>query len=182
LRSDGIGLQVTERTLPRISLIAAMAEERVIGIENRLPWRLPADMKWFRKHTLGKPVVMGRKTFESFGSKPLPDRLNIVITRDPDYQAPGAVVVHDIDQAIVAAGDVEEIMIIGGASFYEQMLPRADRLYLTFVHTHVVGDAWFPAYAESQWRELERHDQAADEKNPYPHSFCIYERIEPDNW
>ena len=169
-------MQVTTRTTPRISLIAAMAEDRVIGIENRLPWRLPADMKWFRQHTLGKPIIMGRKTFESFGGKPLPERLNIVITRDLDYQAPGAVVVHDIEQAITAAGDADEVMIIGGASFYEQMLPRADRLYLTFVHTRVDGDAWFPAYDAQQWRELERHDQPADDKNPYPHSFCIFER------
>jgi dihydrofolate reductase len=170
-------LRVTKRSTPRISLIAAMAEERVIGIENRLPWRLPADMKWFRQHTLGKPIIMGRKTFESFGSKPLPDRLNIVITRDLGYQAPGAVVVHDIEQAIAAAGAVDEVMIIGGESFYTQMLPRAERLYLTFVHTRIAGDAWFPDYDASQWRELERHDQPADEKNPYPHSFCIYERI-----
>ena len=168
-------MPVTQRATPRISLIAA--EDRVIGINNRLPWRLPADMKWFRQHTLGKPIIMGRKTFESFGSKPLPDRLNIVITRDPAYAAPGAVVVHDIDQAIAAAGAVEEVMIIGGASFYEQMLPRADRLYLTFVHTRVEGDAWFPDYDPAQWHELERHDRPADDKNPYAHSFCIYERI-----
>jgi dihydrofolate reductase len=104
-----------------------MADDRVIGIENRLPWKLPADMKWFRRHTLGKPVVMGRKTFESFGGRPLPERLNIVVTRDENYQADGAVVVHNIDEAIAAAGNVEEVMIIGGESFYAQMLPRADR-------------------------------------------------------
>jgi len=168
---------VTSQAKPRISLIAAMADNRVIGIGNRLPWRLPADMKWFRRHTLGKPIVMGRKTFESFGAKPLPDRLNIVITRDPDYQAPGAVVVHDVDQAIAAAGAVPEVMIIGGASFYETMLPRADRLYLTFVHAEIEGDAWFPDYNPAQWREQMCEDWSADEKNPYPHSFCIYERI-----
>jgi dihydrofolate reductase len=166
----------TQGTKPRISLIAAMAEDRVIGIQNRLPWRLPSDMKWFRQHTLGKPIVMGRKTFESFGGKPLPDRLNIVITRDPDYQAKGAVVVHTIEEAITAAGAVEEVMIIGGASFYKQMLPRAQRLYLTFVHTRVDGDAWFPAYDSSQWRELEHHDRPADERNAFAHSFCIFER------
>lgn len=162
---------------PRISLIAAMAEERVIGVENRLPWRLPSDMKWFRRHTLGKPIIMGRNTFESFGAKPLPDRLNIVITRDAAYRADGAVVVHTIDEAIAAAGAVDEVMVIGGASFYAQMLPRADRLYLTFVHTWVAGDAWFPEYDISQWREVEHQDVAADERNPYSHRFCIYERI-----
>jgi len=149
----------------------------VIGIENRLPWRLPADMKWFRQHTLGKPIIMGRKTFESFGGKPLPDRLNIVISRDQNYHARDAVVVHDIEQAIAAAGAVEEVMIIGGASFYQQMLPLADRLYLTYVHTQVTGDAWFPAFDLRQWRELQREDRPADDRNPFAHSFCIYERV-----
>ena len=154
-----------------------MTDDRVIGIENRLPWKLPADMKWFRQHTLGKPIVMGRKTFESFGSKPLPERLNIVITRDRNYRAEGAVVVHDIDEALAAAGDAEEVMIIGGASFYEQMLPRADRLYLTFVHADVKGDAWFPEFDRSQWREVFREDHEADEKNPYGCRFVILERV-----
>ena len=96
-----------------ISLIAAMADDRVIGINNSLPWKLPADMQWFRRHTLGKPIVMGRKTFESFGGRTLPDRTNIVITRDRDYRAEGVVVVHDIDEALAAAGDADEVMIIG---------------------------------------------------------------------
>jgi dihydrofolate reductase len=169
-------LTVTSQARPRISLIAAMAEDRVIGIGNRLPWRLPADMKWFRRHTLGKPIIMGRKTFESFGAKPLPERLNIVMTRDPGYRAEGAVVVHDVEQALTAAGDVAEVMIIGGASFYEQMLPRADRLYLTLVHTRVEGDAWFPEYDPGQWRELEREELPADDRNSFACSFCIYER------
>ena len=109
----------------KISMIAAMTDDSVIGIENRLPWRLPNDMKWFRQHTLGKPIIMGRKTFESFGSKPLPERPNIIITRDETYQAKDSIVVHTIEEALQAAGEVEEVMIIGGASFYEQMLPRA---------------------------------------------------------
>lgn len=160
----------------RISLIAAMADNRVIGIENRLPWKLPADMKWFRQHTLGKPIVMGRKTFESFGGRPLPERHNIVMTRDSNYKIETASVVHSINDALAIAGDVDEVMIIGGASFYAQMLPQADRLYLTFVHTEIKGDAWFPEVDFPQWQEVERHDQAADEKNAYAHSFVIYER------
>ena len=160
----------------KISLIAAMADNRVIGIENRLPWKLPGDMKWFRRHTLGKPVIMGRKTWESFGSKPLPERTNIVVTRDADYIAPGAVVVHSIDEALAAAGDVDEAMIIGGAAFYAEMLPRADRIYLTLVHCEPEGDAWFPDYDESQWQEIERIDNRADEKNPFDYSFLILER------
>ena len=160
----------------KISMIAAMTDDWVIGIENRLPWKLPNDMKWFRQHTLGKPIIMGRKTFESFGSKPLPDRTNIIITRDESYQANGSVVVHSIEEALQAAGKVDEVMVIGGASFYEQMLPRADRLYLTFVHARIEGDAWFPAIDFSQWQEVQRIDNEVDEKNPLAHSFVILER------
>ena len=161
---------------PRISLIAAMGHGRVIGIENRLPWKLPADMKWFRQHTLGKPIVMGRKTFESFGARPLPDRHNIVISRNRDYHPAGATVVSSIDQAIAAAGDVPELMIIGGASFYAQMLPRADRLYLTQVDIDVAGDAWFPEYLPDEWVLRDEHRQDADEKNPYAMRFQIMDR------
>lgn len=157
-------------------MIAAMADDRVIGINNSLPWKLPNDMKWFRQQTMGKPIVMGRKTFESFGAKPLPGRTNIIITRDQNYKADNCVVVHSIDEAIQAAGDVEEVMIIGGASFYEQMLPRADRLYITLVHCKVDGDAWFPEWDESEWQKIERIDHDADEKNPHAHSFLILER------
>ena len=159
-----------------ISIISAMADNRVIGIDNRLPWKLPADMKWFRQHTLGKPIIMGRKTFESFGSKPLPDRKNIVITREAGYVANGSVVAHSIDEAIELAGDVPEVMIIGGASFYEQMLPRAVRMYLTLVHAEVQGDAWFPKFNSSDWQEISRTEYAIDEKNPHAMSFIILQR------
>lgn len=161
---------------PIISLIAAMADDRAIGIENRLPWKLPADMKWFRRHTLGKPVVMGRKTFESFGGRPLPERTNIVITRDKNYRAEGAVVVHSIDEAISAAGDVEEVMIIGGESFYGQMLPQADRFYITLVHGSFEADAWFPEFDWNEWKEVEREEHPADEKNAWACSFIVLER------
>ncbi|MGM0593752.1 MAG: type 3 dihydrofolate reductase [Pseudomonadota bacterium] len=161
---------------PKISLIAAMADDRAIGIENRLPWKLPVDMKWFRLHTLGKPIVMGRKTFESFGGRALPQRTNIVITSDERYKAEGAVVVHSIDEAIAAAGDVEEVMIIGGESFYRQMLPRAQRFYLTEVHGSFEADAWFPEFDRDEWQEVERTEHPADEKNPYACSFIILER------
>ena len=160
----------------KISMIAAMADDRVIGINNSLPWKLPNDMKWFRQHTLGKPIIMGRKTFESFGSKPLPQRTNIVITRDPNYQATDSIVVNTIEDALKAAGDVEEVMIIGGASFYEQMLPKAHRMYITLVHTKVEGDAWFPEWNQNEWQQVERIDHDADEKNPHAHSFVIMER------
>ena len=160
----------------KISMIAAMAENRVIGIDNSLPWKLPNDMKWFRQHTLGKPIIMGRKTYESFGGRTLPDRLNIIITRDQDYQVDGAVVSHSIDEALNAAGNVDEVMIIGGASFYEQMLPRADRLYLTLVHAELEGDAWFPEFNMNDWSEVESIENPADEKNNFPHRFVILDR------
>jgi len=161
----------------KISLIAAMADDRVIGIENRLPWKLPADMQWFRRHTLGKPIVMGRKTFESFGGRTLPDRTNIVITREKDYPAEGGVViVHDIEQALAAAGDAEEVMIIGGASFYEQMLDRADRFYITKVHGQFEGDAWFPEYEDYDWQQVSQEEHPVDDKNAYACSFIILDK------
>lgn len=159
-----------------ISLIAAMAHNRVIGINNGLPWHLPSDMKWFRQHTIGKPILMGRKTFESFGGSSLPQRTNIVVTRDAGYRAEGSTVVTSIQQAICAAGSVDEIMIIGGASFYKQMLPRAHRLYLTYVDAEIKGDAEFPEFNWDDWRVSQRHDVPADERNPYSHQFVILER------
>ncbi len=161
----------------KISMIAAMTEDRVIGIKNSLPWKLPNDMKWFRQNTMGKPIIMGRKTFESFGAKALPGRTNIIITRDDTYQAADSIVVHSIDEALKAAGAVDEVMIIGGASFYEQMLPKADRLYLTFVHAELDGDAWFPEINNSDWNKVEKIDHKKDEKNRYAHSFVVLDRM-----
>lgn len=161
---------------PTISIIAAMADDRAIGIDNSLPWKLPADMKWFRRHTLGKPIIMGRKTFESFGGRPLPERTNIVITHDNNYKADGIVVVHSIDEAIAAAGDVEEVMIIGGESFYRQMLPVADRFYLTQVHGRFEADAFFPEFDMNEWQEVAREEHTADEKNEFDCSFIVLER------
>jgi len=165
----------------KISLIAAMAEDRLIGVNNSLPWKLPADMQWFRKHTLGKPIIMGRKTFESFGGRSLPDRTNIVITRDMDYSVDGdVVIVHSIDEALAAAAKsadhVEEAMIIGGASFYEQMLERADRFYVTQVHGHFEGDAWFPDYEHLGWQEVNKTTYPVDEKNKYACTFLTLEK------
>jgi len=165
----------------RLSLIAAMADNRVIGIKNSLPWKLPSDMRWFRQHTLGKPVIMGRKTFDSFGGRPLPERLNIVITRDVNYAAEGAVVVNTIEQATTEArkdtGGDGEAMIIGGASFYEQMLNKVDRMYLTFVGANIEGDAWFPEYNPTHWKEIESINVAIDDKNVFAHRFVIFDRI-----
>jgi dihydrofolate reductase len=163
---------------PLVSLIWAMADNRVIGIDNSLPWRLPADMQWFRAQTMGKPLIMGRLTFESFGAKPLPGRRNIVVSRNVDYRAAGVGVAASLGEALVLAGDVPEVMIIGGASLYQQALPLADRLYMTLVHAEPAGDAWFPAFDTTQWQEVEHNDFAADDKNPYPYSFIVLERAE----
>ena len=158
-----------------ISLIAAMDENRLIGQDNRLPWRLPADLKHFRQLTLGKPVVMGRVTFESIG-KPLSKRTNIIVTRDMNYRVEGCIVAHSIEEALAAAKHHEEVMVIGGASIYALFLPRAERLYLTRIHARFVGDVYFPAFHPDDWQEIERIDCQPDEDNPYPYSFLFLQR------
>ena len=158
-----------------ISIIVGMDKNRLIGQGNRLPWRLPGDMKHFRRHTLGKPVLMGRKTFESIG-RPLPKRSNIILTHDHDYQAEGCVVTHSIEEALDTASGCEEIMVIGGASIYELFLPRADRLYLTYIHDYFEGDIYFPAFNIADWQEVKRIDCQSDEKNPHPYSFLFLHR------
>lgn len=158
----------------KISMVAAMAKDRVIGKDNAMPWHLPADFAWFKKVTMGKPIVMGRKTFESIG-RPLPGRQNIVISRNPDFTAEGVTVVSDIAAAQSAAGDVEELMIIGGGSIYEACLPLADRLYLTFIDLTVAGDTCFPAW-DNTWQEVHSESYAADEKNAHAMRFVILER------
>jgi dihydrofolate reductase len=160
----------------RIAIVVAMADNRVIGCDNRLPWHLPADLRHFKQVTVGKPVLMGRKTHESIG-RPLPERTNIVVTRDRSYEAPGCIVVHSIESALKAAGDREEVMVIGGTDFYRQLLPKADRIYLTLVHADFEGDARFPEIDEREWREVERMDCVPDEKNPWPYSFIRLERV-----
>ncbi len=160
----------------KISIIVAMSVNRVIGRDNKLPWHLPADLKHFKQVTLGKPVLMGRKTWESIG-RPLPGRTNIVITRDENLEAPGCVVVHSIDSALQTAGQQDEIMVIGGAEFYRQVLPRTDTLYLTRVHGEFEGDTFFPELDERAWREVERVDHEADDKNPHAYSFIRLDRV-----
>jgi dihydrofolate reductase len=165
----------------KIVLIAAFAQNRVVGIENRLPWHLPEDLKYFKRTTSGKAIIMGRKTYDSIG-RPLPNRTNIVITRNPDFTAPGVKVVVSLEAAIELAkevnyiNDVDEVMIIGGASIYESALPIADRLYLTHVHAEVEGDAYFPEMNFQQWSETSREDYKASEQNPYDYSFVVYEK------
>ena len=160
----------------KLSLIVAMADNHVIGHNNRLPWHLPADLKHFRAITLGKPVLMGRKTWESIG-RPLPGRTNIVITRNADYLAADCVVVHSLDEALRAAGSAGEVMVIGGAELYRQALPQADTLYLTLVHGEFEGDTRFPDWRPDDWRETARIDHGPDDRNPHAYSFITLERI-----
>jgi dihydrofolate reductase len=158
-----------------IALIVAMADGRVIGKNNALPWHLPADLKHFKQCTLGKPVVMGRKTFESIG-KPLPGRTNIIITRDAQYQAEGCRVVHSLGEALSAAQDAGEVMIIGGSQLFEHVLPIAKRIYLTEIHAKFAGDIYFPELMQGEWREVSRQAHVTDERNHYPYSFIVLER------
>ena len=158
-----------------ISIIAALAENRVIGNGNALPWRLPNDLRRFRRLTTGHAVIMGRKNYESIG-KPLPGRRNIVITRQPDYAAPGCRMAHSLEEALAAAGDDPEIFVIGGAEVYAQALPRARRLYLTLVHGAVAGDVLFPQLDWSEWTELDRERHEPDDQHAYAYSFVTFER------
>lgn len=161
----------------KISLIAALSRNQVIGRNNALPWYLPADLARFKRITLGKPIIMGRKTFESIG-KPLPGRHNIVISRNLDWAALGVTVVHGLDDAIEAAGDAPEAMVIGGANIYYQFMPRADWLYFTVVHTRIEdGDAFFPAYNRREWRLVLEEHHPADTHNPTPYSFMTWQRM-----
>jgi dihydrofolate reductase len=159
-----------------ISLIVAMDRNRLIGRGNALPWHLPADLAHFKSITMGKPIVMGRKTYESIG-RPLPGRHNIVVSRNPDFSAPGCTVVASVDAALAAAGRVPEIMVIGGAQLYAEMLPRAQRIYLTRVEAAFEGDAWFPALDTAVWRECQRAEHAPDDRNPCPYVFLVLERV-----
>jgi dihydrofolate reductase len=157
-----------------ISLIAALAVDRVIGMENAMPWDLPADLAWFKRNTLNKPVVMGRLTWESIG-RPLPGRKNIVISSQPGTDE-RVQWVKSVDEAITACGDVEEIMVIGGGRVYEQFLPKAHKLYLTHIDAEVEGDTHFPDYAPDQWESVFSEFHDADEQNSHSYCFEVLER------
>jgi len=153
-----------------------MSRNGVIGHNGGLPWRLPADLKQFKSVTMGHPIVMGRKTHESIG-RPLPGRQNIVVSRQPDYRAPGCHVVLSLAAALAAAGDIDEIMIVGGAALYAEALAQATRIYLTEVHIDIDGDTTFPPIDRATWAEIGREWYAGDHENEYDHSFVIFDRI-----
>lgn len=158
-----------------VILIAAMGKNRVIGHHNKLPWRLPEDMAFFRRTTTGNPVLMGRKTFESFGARPLKNRVNIVLTRSTDYAPEGAEIAHSVEEALSRhrSGDV---YVIGGEEIYRQLLPVADRIVLTEIESEFEGDAFFPEFSGAEWKLVDSVKGVENEENPYSYSFCTYER------
>jgi dihydrofolate reductase len=158
-----------------LSLMVAMDERGVIGRENRLPWRLTADMRRVKAATLGKPIIMGRKTHEAIG-RPLPGRDNLVISRNKKYRSAGCLVFASLDAALDHCRDRPEVVIMGGAELYRQTLNRADRIYLTEVHATVAGDTFFPEFDRTLWREISREDFKADAQNEFDYSFVVLEK------
>jgi dihydrofolate reductase len=158
-----------------ISIIAALAKNRVIGKDNKLPWNLPADLRHFKELTLGKPIIMGQRTFESLG-KPLPGRKNIILSLDENFNPPGCIVAHSIEEALKKAGDSKEVMICGGASVYKQFLPLAHKMYLTMIDAEFEGDAFFPEFNWTDWRQVERVENQPDKENSYKYTFVILQR------
>jgi len=180
ITQGGSAILLAMKTSLPLSLIAALAENRVIGIDNSMPWHLPGDFKYFKATTLGKPIIMGRKTWDSLG-RPLPGRLNLVVSRQPDLDLPAAEVFASLDVAIERAEawaheqGADEVMLIGGAQLYELSLGQADRLYLTRVALQPEGDAWFPEFDETQWQKVSSvANEAVDDKPAY--AFEVWER------
>lgn len=166
----------------RKTLIVAMARNRVIGRNNKLPWYLPEDLRYFKEVTMHKPIIMGRRTFESIG-RPLPGRLNIVVTSDTNWSCPaGAARAGNLDEAFRRAqaqaelDGVDEMVVIGGGQLYKEALPLMDRLYITQVHADVEGDVYFPEVDWDEWEEVAAQEQGASEQNPYSYSFVVYDR------
>ena len=164
-----------------VSLVVAMTKNRVIGRDNQIPWKLVDDLKFFKRITMGKPIIMGRNTYESIG-KPLPGRPNIIITRNPEYEVDGAHVVLSIEEAFELAAQLTspnedaEIAVIGGAQIFEKILPVADRIYLTQLNTEIDGDVFFPEFSRGDWQEIARENWPATEANPYTWSITVLER------
>jgi len=162
----------------RISIIAALSDNNVIGRDNRLPWRLPADMKSFKRLTTGHTIIMGRKTFEAL-KKPLPNRVSIIVTSNTSYAPEGVRVANSLDGALVESTGQEEVFVIGGERIYREALPIADRMYLTHVHACVAGDTWFPQFDPGDWEMTREENHEADDENPYSFTFRVYDRAKP---
>ena len=158
-----------------LSIVVAMDENRLIGKDNKLPWHLPADLAYFKKITTGKSIVMGRKTYDSIG-RPLPNRRNIVISRNSKTLITGCEVLTSIDEVLSTTKDEDEVMIIGGASLCEQLLPQVSRLYITKIEGKFNGDVYFPEYDKSDWRQVSCESHLSDASNQYPYHFLVLER------
>ena len=164
---------------PLVSLLAAVADNGVIGRDNGLPWHLPDDLKHFKTLTLGKPILMGRRTFSSIG-KPLAGRTNLVLTRAEEWRQPGVSAVHSMEAALELAAGAPELVVIGGSEVYRLALPFARRIYLTRVHTRVSGDTYLPELDPGAWREVQRQSHPSDERHAYPMTFVTLERLAAD--
>lgn len=163
-----------------LSLIVATSENNVIGHQNKIPWHMPKDLRHFAITTKNHTVIMGRNTYESIMArlgKPLPDRKNIVVTRNTDFKAPDCIVVHSLEEAIKKTSHESEVFVIGGSQLYKEALPIADKIYRTLIHTRIDGDALFPEIKQTEWKLVESRPEPKDEKNPYDSTYEIYERI-----
>lgn len=160
----------------KLSMIAALAKNRVIGKDNKMPWHLPADLQFFKKTTMGSPIIMGRKTYDSI-ARPLPGRLNIVLSRDKKLQIDGCTVVDSLQRALEAAKGHNEVFITGGSHLYNSYLENADRLYLTLIDQEFEGDTFFPDYTQYQWKQIRKETHRAEEKNPHSYTFLILDRL-----
>ena len=159
----------------RISIIVAMAKNRVIGADNRIPWHLPSELKLFKTVTLGHHIIMGRKTYESI-NRLLPGRTTVIVTRQSGFQVPGALIAHNLDDAIAACGGDDEVFVIGGGELYKAALPLADRIYLTTVDAEPAGDTLMPEFDLGQWRETSFQSHPADDQHHYAYRFSVYDR------
>ncbi len=166
----------------KVAQIVAAAENGVIGKDNDMPWKISSDLQYFKKVTMHKPVIMGRKTFDSIG-KPLPGRTNIVITRDTNFTAEGVITAHSVEMALdvaksmAEAKGLKEVMVIGGAQIYALCLPETGRLYLTRIHAEIDGDTYYPDLNPDEWQDLDREDHVAGEKDSHDHSFLVLDRV-----
>ena len=161
----------------RLSIVVAMDDNRLIGSKNQLPWHLPADLAYFKKLTTGKSILMGRKTYDSIG-RPLPNRRNIVITRNSNISIPGCEVVSSIDHALELTKEDPEVMVIGGASLCEQLLPKINRLYITKIDGEFEGDVFFPKYDDFNWLEVSCESHPKDNSNAYSYKFIVLDRVQ----
>jgi len=163
----------------RVSLIVAMDLGRVIGLDGQMPWHLPADLLHFKRTSVGKPIIMGRKTFESVG-RPLPKRINVIVTRQEGYAHEGCLIAHSLEEAIEMVSPCDEIMICGGSGIYAEAISRVDRMYLTQIGHRFDGDTFFPEFDPTPWTETHREEHAADDRNPHPYTFLQLDRVESD--